>query len=41
MDILKKQMGINIQFLVLQMNTKKYLKNTQNFEMGLKMKLKQ
>ena len=31
----------NMQFLILHMKTKKYQKNTQNFGMLLKMKLKQ
>ena len=37
----KEKMRVNIQFLILQMKTKKYQKNTQNFGMELKMKLKQ
>ena len=39
--LIKNKMGLNIQFLILQMKTKKYQKNTQNFGMGLKMKLRQ
>ena len=41
MEILKKKMGVNIKFLTLQTKTEKYLKNTENFGMELKMKLRQ
>ena len=36
-----KESNENIYFLILQMKTKKYLKNTLKFGMVLKMKLKQ
>ena len=40
--LLKKEMEVNIQFLILSTNeNKEVLKNTQNFKMGLKMRLKQ
>ena len=41
MDTLKKVMEINTWFLLLHKGTKKYLKNTQNFGVKLKIKLKQ
>ena len=37
---IEETMEINIQFLILQMKTKKYLKNTKNFGMGLKITLR-
>ena len=35
MDILKKKMGVNIYFLILQIKTEKYQKNTQLWD-GIK-----
>ena len=40
MDILKKKIRVNIKFLIIQMKTKKYQKNREKFENGLKLKLR-
>ena len=37
----EEKLRVNIQFLIVQMKPKKYLKSTENFGMRLKMKLKQ
>ena len=38
---IEEKMEINSKFLLLQIKTKKYWKNTQNFGMGFKKGLKQ